>query len=489
MPICRAIPVATIWSVIDRVRAYPHLQQPSYVAQSPLGTTYNCSEGRIPSYAPHQTRMEDVRQNVTGWDGRDYAEDKHGSSHHCHEQATYGVPMTSHFQHRNQTVYAPSDVQGQGCRNCNEARPSSSSDHHGQIGYISPMLNHGQCQRQAEYGQQARTGEDSGRSHENGHCASPYCSIEPRYGAPTHSPQYGRGHHYKREVRPETYNGKSEWGDFICHFDRVASWNDWSPPEKARQLAMCLRAPASYQLTGLSNAILSDYQWLTASLGQRFSPEERQLSARCEFRNRTRQHNEKATDFMTELQRQAAKGWPNFGPETCDAMVMEQFIAGLGDESIRKHVVFGHARTLPAAVSLAEEYDAFAGLSFGSKQARKPATTAVIWNDSSEEVVCAIPRGKDLKAGLRPQSSSQTPQTNKAQTKPEDNDLAGLVKEELAKMRQWVEAQVSDMKQARRPRIPMEQVICYRCGEKGHFERNCRSERTKTGSQDARASN
>ena len=48
----------------------------------------------------------------------------------------------------------------------------------------------------------------------------------------------------RRQIQPETYNGKSSLEDFIDQFELVSKWNQWTVDEKALQLAMSLRGMA-----------------------------------------------------------------------------------------------------------------------------------------------------------------------------------------------------------------------------------------------------
>ncbi|CAG2194494.1 unnamed protein product [Mytilus edulis] len=59
---------------------------------------------------------------------------------------------------------------------------------------------------------------------------------------------------------PDTYNGVNvEWRDYICHFEQVAMWNEWTDQEKAAQLSICLRGNAQRVLSELTKSELSDY--------------------------------------------------------------------------------------------------------------------------------------------------------------------------------------------------------------------------------------
>ena len=44
----------------------------------------------------------------------------------------------------------------------------------------------------------------------------------------------------RKPKEPQTYDGTSDFKDYILHFEQVAIWNKWTDTEKAQQLVMCL---------------------------------------------------------------------------------------------------------------------------------------------------------------------------------------------------------------------------------------------------------
>lgn len=64
----------------------------------------------------------------------------------------------------------------------------------------------------------------------------------------------------RKEKEPDHYDGvRVEWPDYICHFEQVALWNQWSEQEKVSQLAMGLRGSAQRVLSKLTMEDLTDY--------------------------------------------------------------------------------------------------------------------------------------------------------------------------------------------------------------------------------------
>lgn len=177
---------------------------------------------------------------------------------------------------------------------------------------------------------------------------------------------------YRKQKDPDTYDGKfTEWNDYICHFEQVALWNSWAPHEMASQLAMCLRGSAQRALSELSLGDLSDYGRLKASLTQRFCPPEREAAHRCEFRNRRRKRGETVAEYGYSLKRLAAHAFPKIPYEIREGFIIEQYISGLSDPDMKRHVQFSHPNTLDRAISLALEFEAFEG-SQVNNMSRKP---------------------------------------------------------------------------------------------------------------------
>ncbi|CAC5402139.1 unnamed protein product [Mytilus coruscus] len=104
--------------------------------------------------------------------------------------------------------------------------------------------------------------------------------------------------HKRKEKDPDTYNGMNvEWPDYICRFEQVAMWNEWTDQEKAAQLSICLRGNAQRVLSELIMSELSDYSKLKSALTQRFCPSEIETAFRCEFRTRRRNRDELAAEY------------------------------------------------------------------------------------------------------------------------------------------------------------------------------------------------
>ncbi|CAC5372841.1 unnamed protein product [Mytilus coruscus] len=175
-------------------------------------------------------------------------------------------------------------------------------------------------------------------------------------------PQLSRVAPARKEKEPDIFNGsKTEWVDYIVHFEQAATWNRWSDSEKAQQLSLCLRGSAQKILSDLTLGQLSDYTSIKSPLAQRYHPRESEVAYRCEFRNLKRQKGETVADYG--YIRSAQKTYPALKCSDIEPTVIDQYIHGLNNHELKKHVQFHHPQTFIQAIAFASEFEAFLGSS------------------------------------------------------------------------------------------------------------------------------
>ena len=167
----------------------------------------------------------------------------------------------------------------------------------------------------------------------------------------------------KKHVYPDNFDGsgKTEWSDYIVHFEQCANWNQWSDLQKAQMLSIHLRGEAQRLLSGLTVAQLTNYHAMKQIITDRYEPKEKDVAYRCQFRYRKRDKGESASDYGYHLNRLAQKAYPNLTLNQLEVHVIDQFITGLANYELQKHVQFGHPKSLHEAIGLATEYEALEG--------------------------------------------------------------------------------------------------------------------------------
>jgi len=124
---------------------------------------------------------------------------------------------------------------------------------------------------------------------------------------------------------------------------------------------MCLRGTTQKLLSDLTLGQLSDYNAVKNALSQRFQPRESEVAFRCEFRNLKRQKFETAAEYGYSLRRLAQKVYPSLRGSDIEPIIIDQYIHGLNNYELKKHVQFHHPQTINQAIAFASEYEAFVG--------------------------------------------------------------------------------------------------------------------------------
>ena len=243
-----------------------------------------------------------------------------------------------------------------------------------------------------------------------------------------------------KQKDPKPFDGsKTEWSDYLKHFEAVSDWNGWTESQKAKQLVMSFEGEALKLLGELGSDVLNDYEYLVTELNRRYDPAEQAQAWKIEFRNRSRKPSETVTQYAQSLKRLVLKAFPNMSRDAQEQWVLDQFTLGLGSVDLRRHVQFGHPHDLNAAISLAIEFEAFE--SGNRDKLRKPA------NRSAE--VCAV--GAHRPSSPETQNHSSTP-NNKVQKSSSATTNSGDKPSSFDKS----------------------QVECHYCKKKGHFKKECR---------------
>ena len=277
----------------------------------------------------------------------------------------------------------------------------------------------------------------------------------------------------RKQCDPDKFDGeKTDWTDYLKHFETVSEWNGWSYREKGMQLAMSLRGQAQRVLGDISfYGNVEDFDSLVKELTRRFSPVERETSYRLEFRNRFRNPQESVMQYGYALRRLASKAFPSIPNDCQEQWVLDQFVMGLKNHELKRHVQFGHPKSLNEAIALALEYESFEG--GDSKFRPKPAkcnsietTNDHVGTDKILRELCSVV-----------QNSTKELQSIK---KVVQNPHKGVGKSQDAHSVKG-KGQIKSSS----GKVDLSTVQCYKCKEFGHYQKYCQNTRTYQGQSKA----
>ena len=119
---------------------------------------------------------------------------------------------------------------------------------------------------------------------------------------------------------------------------------------------------------------------------QRFKPEGQEEAYKAEFRHRVRKAEETFLEFGYSLRRLAIRAFPKLAHEAREDLVIDQFLLGLSDVEMRRHVSLAHPGCVDKAITLATEYETITQ-SIESPVPHKPNQVAAV--ASSSESSCS----------------------------------------------------------------------------------------------------
>lgn len=188
----------------------------------------------------------------------------------------------------------------------------------------------------------------------------------------------------RRSRKPDHYDGATDWSDYINHFEAVAAWNGWCNEEKAVQLTMSLTSTARQTWSDCfaDKEQCWDYNVLVDTLKTRFKPEGQEEAFKAEFRGRHKQKSESFMEFGHALRRLGIRAFPKLNHEAREDLIRDQFLLGLVDPEMRKHVSLAHPKNIDQAITMATEYDVV-NQSTKPKPPLKPQVVAAVQPASS----------------------------------------------------------------------------------------------------------
>ena len=240
-------------------------------------------------------------------------------------------------------------------------------------------------------------------------------------------------------VKPEDYDGTSDWLEYKVYFDQLAELYAWDEERKAMILGICLKGEARIVFASLHPAQRRSYVALTTALAQSFSPKELVYLYQAELKARRKRADESMANLGRDVAKLVRLAYPTADSATREVIGINAFLEALpGPASEMKlHVIKGRPKTLQEAVAHATEVDAVVEAENKRLPRRKGDCRMV--GSSEEDLAVEV---KKLKEDLE------------------------KTKEELK------EAQRRGKKPHPGKRASREEG-CFGCGEKGHFIRNC----------------
>ena len=158
--------------------------------------------------------------------------------------------------------------------------------------------------------------------------------------------------------RQMTYHGGTTWQSFVLPFESMAHSCRWSEQEKLFCLCNCLQGDAAgYAFAQLPPDVVGSYELLVQALDTRFAERRTEASCLAQLEGQKLQPNEKLAEYVADLKKLVAKGYPTADQKTREIISLRYFLKGLQDPHMAVAVGMKDPQTMEDACSAVDTYN------------------------------------------------------------------------------------------------------------------------------------
>ena len=283
----------------------------------------------------------------------------------------------------------------------------------------------------------------------------------------------------RKEIKPDKFTG-GDWPSFIAQFERISRHNQWDTEGDevmVTHLLSCLDgAPKEYMKAYTLRVKTLTYSTAVNVLQSKYAPPDLRERYVIEFMGRKQKPGESLDDFATSLQGLGAKAFPNTPDEVLDDDIVHCFREGILDPTLKQKIW----EAMPITSSLDEYLTCGRRFQIAKEIFEEPKqevrTPAYVGHVGAEKA----PAGSEGKPRKRRSRSSGA---NPEPTAPgfTENKSLGAWQDQHEQKLHTLEWKIDHLNSALVNLAPQERRasslgrhdLCYRCGSRDHWIRNC----------------
>ena len=241
-----------------------------------------------------------------------------------------------------------------------------------------------------------------------------------------------------RSKKISSYDGSTDWSDYLVQFEMVSQLNGWNNHTKAMELATSLKGPALTVMVDLNPTLRSDYLELVNALDIRFKATSSSELLQVQMKTRVKKRAESLAEMAQDIKRLTRQAYPLYPATMREPLALDCFVDALPNQEMRWTIYQNKPKTLDEALQLATEYEGFRMAAEKRHQTKSSMSSSRVNQDNyvfARDGISEETQGNSYRYKSR----------NCANCKERGHNSRDCPK----------------------PRK------CYNCGEEGHYKRNC----------------